>query len=91
MSIKVKIFYPELQRLTGDSSSIRLEGKTVGECLQDLMRQFPGSKKLLLNDQGKLLKQVYVYVNTESMLKAEFSRPITETDELMIAVLITGG
>jgi molybdopterin converting factor small subunit len=91
MSIKVKIFYPELQRLIGDPASIRLEGKTVGECLQDLMRQFPGSKKLLLNDQGKLLKQVYVYVNTESILKAEFSRPIGETDVLMIAVLITGG
>jgi hypothetical protein len=91
MSTKVKLFYPELQKLAGNQDSIPLEGQTVGECLADLVRQFPGARELIFDNLGQLLKQVYVYVNAEGLYKAEFSRPVTERDELILAVLITGG
>jgi hypothetical protein len=91
MSTKVKLFYPELQKLAGNRDSIALEGQTVGECLADLVRQFPGARDLIFDNLGLLLKQVYVYVNAEGLHKAEFKQPVTERDELILAVLITGG
>jgi hypothetical protein len=91
MSIKVKLFYPELQKLAEGHESVRVEGQTVGECLEDLVRQLPQSGKLIFDSRGQLLKQVYVYVNAEGLNKAEFSRAVTERDELILAVLITGG
>jgi hypothetical protein len=91
MNIKINVFYPELKQLIGNRDSIMVTGSTVGECLNDLLQQYPGAARLLFDSPGKLLKQVYVYVNSESMYKADFSRPLTEKDELILAVLITGG
>lgn len=91
MSVKVRAFYPELQRLTGGSDEIRVDGATVGECLADLVRQYPGVGGLIFDGRGELLKPVYVFVNRESMFKADFARTVTDKDELILAVLATGG
>ncbi len=91
MSIKVQIFYPELQQLLGKPDNLTLEGHTVGQCLDDLVDRYPGAANLLFDKQGKLLKQVYVYVNAEGFNKAEFSQVVSDRDQLIIAILITGG
>jgi molybdopterin converting factor small subunit len=91
MSINVKIFYPELQNLIGGQDSITVEGKTVGECINDLVKRYPEAQNLLFEKNGQLLKQVYVYVNAEGLNKADFARRVTERDGLILAVLITGG
>jgi molybdopterin converting factor small subunit len=91
MSVKVRLFYPALQELLGGVSETEVEGRTVGECLADLCAKRPGIGKLLLDQHGRLLKRVYVFVNTESLQKAEFSKAVTEGDVLILAVLATGG
>jgi hypothetical protein len=91
MGVKIKLFYPELQRLGNNQETVTVEGRTVGECLRDLVRQFSGAQELIFDEQGRLLKQVYVYVNAEGLNKADFARPVTERDELILAVLVTGG
>lgn len=37
--IRVRVFYPELQRLFDSPEDILVEGETVGECLNDLVRR----------------------------------------------------
>jgi hypothetical protein len=91
MGVNVQLFYPALQSLVQGRERVTVEGQTVGECLQDLVRQFPEAKKLLFDSQGLLLKHVYVYVNAEGLHKADFARKVTERDELLLAVLVTGG
>jgi hypothetical protein len=91
MSVKVKIFFPELQRVIDGSDEVQVEGGTVGECLADLVRQFPQARKLLFDPQGKLFKPVYVFVNQEAMYKADLGKKVTDKDKLLLAVLATGG
>ena len=91
MSIRVRVFHPALQRLLGGANEAQVEGATVGDCLHDLVRQYPGADKLLFDARGRLLKQVYVFVNAESTAKAEYSRPVTEKDHLIVAMLALGG
>ena len=91
MSVKINIFYPALRGLIGDTKALRLEGSTVGECLDDLIRRYPGARELLFDPNGRLLKHVYVYVNYESLFKADLNRPVTDKDELILAVLAVGG
>ena len=91
MSVKVRVFYPELQRLVAGPDEIRVDGETVGECLDDLVRQHPGARKLIFDTRGGLLKPVYVFVNAESMYKADLARAVSGKDELILAVLATGG
>jgi hypothetical protein len=91
MGVRVRIFYPDLQRLISGQGETWAEGSTVGECLTDLVERYPGAEKLLFDARGDLPKRVYVFVNAEGMQKAEFARPVTEKDVLILAVLATGG
>jgi hypothetical protein len=89
--VRIRVFYPELQRLFGGPEDIHAHGGTVGECLGDLVRNHPGAESLLFDRRGKLLKRVYVFVNAEGMYKADLCQPVTGKDELIVAVLATGG
>jgi molybdopterin converting factor small subunit len=91
MSVRTKIFHAELRRIIAEPGEIRLEGSTVGECLADLVRRYPEAEPLMFDNHGRLRRQFYVYVNQESMFKAEFSRPVTENDTLILVVLASGG
>ena len=91
MSTSIRLFYPDLQKLTGNRERINVEGSNVGECLNDLVKRYPESHALLFDKQGRLLKQVYVYVNAEGLNKADFAQKLLPKDELILAVLITGG
>jgi hypothetical protein len=91
MSIKVNLFYPELQQLAGRGTSLEVNGRTLGECLDDLVRQYPGAERLLFVESGRLLKHVFVYINAESTHPPSLSAAVRESDTLLIAVLATGG
>jgi molybdopterin converting factor small subunit len=91
MSVRVRLFYPALEREIAAPGDLRLEGSTVGECLDDLIRRYPGTGRLLFDSRKALLKPVYVYVNSESLFKADMAKPVTERDELIVAVLAAGG
>lgn len=91
MSVRVRIFYPALERLLGDPEEIKCAGRTVGECLADLARRHPGVEELLFDSRGTLLPPVYVFVNMEGMFKAELGQTVTDSDELILAVLASGG
>ncbi len=73
------------------TSEVWLQGGTVGECLADLTERWPAAGPLLFERTGALQKQVYVFVNQESMRKADLSRPVREGDVLLLAVLALGG
>lgn len=91
MSVRVRLFYPALERLVLQPGELRVEGATVGECLDDLVRRHPDARRLLFDARGVLLKPVYVFVNAESMFKADTAKPIGERDELIVAFLAAGG
>ena len=48
MSIKVNILYPLLQQFTDNQEIVKANGSTVGECLDHLVKQFPGIEKGLM-------------------------------------------
>ena len=91
MSVRVKIYHAELQRVIGNPAELRLEGNTVGECLADLVHRHPQAQPILFDANGKLHKRFYVFVNQESLFKADFDRPVTDADELIFVVLATAG
>jgi molybdopterin converting factor small subunit len=91
MSVRVKIFHAELQRIVNGPGEVRVEGTTVGECLRDFVRRYPEAERLMFDANGELLKRFYVFVNREGMFKASFDRPVTDKDELLLVVLATAG
>ena len=91
MSVRVRIFYPRLRDLIDQPGEVRVNGQTVGDCLQDLVARFPDARELIFDREGRLQRHVYVYVNADSLHRADPARPVTEKDELLLAVLATAG
>ena len=78
-------------RFTGNQLNIAVDGKTIKECLQDLVRQFPDLKKLLLNQEGNLQSTYEYFVNGESQYPRDMNKPLKDGDKLNIVYVIHGG
>ncbi len=90
MSIKVNL-PSHLHNFTGGQSVAEVTGSTVGECLNDLVRQFPGIERAIFDKQGQLLNYVDVYVNRESSYPEELAKPVKDGDELHITLFVIAG
>ena len=90
MSIKVNI-HPVLRHYTDDQEVVEVNGTNVGECLKDLIKQFPSIERGLFNKQGRLFNYVDIYVNLQSAFPEELTKPVKDGDEIQIVMMIAGG
>ena len=91
MSIRVKILYPPLRRFTDHQEVVQANGRTVGECLDHLVKQFPDIEKGLLDRHGQLLNYVYFFINGKGAYPTDLTKPVKDGDELTISLLLPGG
>ncbi|OGN98186.1 MAG: hypothetical protein A2Y89_02360 [Chloroflexi bacterium RBG_13_51_18] len=70
---------------------MKVEGKTVRECLHDLVRQFPDLKRMLLDGDGNLMHSYDYFINGESVYPKDMNRPLKDGDKLNIIFVIHGG
>ena len=90
MSTKVHL-YSKLRSYADDKGTVDVNGTTVGECLMDLIRQFPKLRNKLFDASGKLFPQVFVSINMNSTNPEKTDSPISEGDELYIVFIVAGG
>ncbi len=83
---------PLLQEYHQIPGILIVNGETVGECIDDLIRQYPEVKEWLMDRQDVL--QVTVYINSEENIvynRNDFARKLNLGDELQIVPVIAGG
>ena len=91
MSVKINL-HPNLSLFFTDGQEVvEVNGSTVGQCLDDLVKQFPRIKQGLFSKDGRLLNYVDIYVNGESSYPEELAKPVKDGDELYIMLIIAGG
>ena len=90
ISIKINI-QPGLQHLTNDEEVVEVSGSTVGECLNYLVKEFPGIEGELFDEKGRMLNYVDIYLNGESSYPEELAKPVKDGDELHILLILGGG
>ncbi len=79
------------RQFTNGSEVVPVEGKTVGECLNHLIRQFPGMEKALFAKKDNLRNTVEVYVNHVSAHPNELVKPVKDGDEIHLVMMLAGG
>jgi molybdopterin converting factor small subunit len=90
MSIKIHL-YSSLRKYTDNQRIVEVNGTTVGECLNDLVRQHPSILPLLFDETRKLLDKVFVSINLESTTRENLTTPVQETDDLYLILIVAGG
>lgn len=90
MSIKINLpsyFLP----YTNEREVVEVKGATVGECLNQLVRQFPDLEKMVFDKKGKLHTYIGIYVNGEDAYPQQLAKPVKDRDEVHILYIIGGG
>jgi molybdopterin synthase sulfur carrier subunit len=90
LSVEVKVT-SVLQRVVG-ARSVQSDGKTVGELLENINRQFPGFKEQISQPDGSLHRFVNIYINDEDIrFLQQLQTPVNEGDVLSILPALAGG
>ena len=90
MSVKIKI--PSyMKSFTNNMVVIEVNGNTVGDCLNHLIKQFPSMKKQLFSIDDNLFENIIISVNGESAYPKQLAKPVKDGDELDIIFIIGGG
>ena len=79
------------RQFTNGLEVVAVEGKTVGECLRQLSRQFPGMEKALFAGKEKLQNNVEIFVNDVTAYPNELVKPVKDGDEIHLVVMLAGG
>ena len=79
------------RRFTNGLEVVAAEGNTVGECLNHLIKQFPGMEKALFAKKDKLLNNVEVFINHTTAYPNELIKPVKDGDDLHLLVMLAGG
>jgi molybdopterin converting factor small subunit len=78
-------------RYTDGVLNMKVEGKTVRECLHDLVKQFPKLKRMLLDKDGNLMHSYDFFVNGQSVYPKDMNHPLKDGDKLNVLYVIHGG
>ena len=90
MSVKVHI-HATHRRFTDGQEVVEVEGNTVGECLNHLIRKFPGMEKAIFARKDRLHNIVEVYLNHASAHPNELVKSVRDGDEIHLIIMLAGG
>ena len=90
MGITMKL-HAVLQKYTGGKEVVEVKGKTVGECFNHLVRQYPEMKDKIYYKRARLFGYYDVYVNGETIYPENLKKPVKDGDEISINIYIAGG
>ncbi len=90
MSVKVNVYY-FLPHLTNDREEIEVNGSTIGECLEQLVSQFPKAREWLFGKNGKVSNFLDIYVNLEMVNPDDLDLRVDDGDVIHIVMMLTGG
>ena len=85
----MKVLIPSpLLSYTG-RSWVDAAGRTLGELLADLDRQYPGIRFRMIDEQDRMRRHVRFFVNGDATF--DLHLPLRSTDEVCIVQALSGG
>ncbi len=83
--MSVKLFLPaSLSYLAKGKDLFEVDGKTVGECLDQLVSLVPVMKNVLFYDSGRLQPTIKVLIDQESTDAEVLAKELEDGDEIQI-------
>jgi len=89
MSIEISLHRTH-RRYTDGKEIIEVEGKTVGECLKELVKKYPPLEKEIFKN-GKLNSLLEIYLNGESAYPNELAKPVKDGDKISLVYMLSSG
>jgi sulfur-carrier protein len=68
---------------------VEAQGRTLGDLLADLDRQFPGIRFRMIDEQDRMRRHVRFFINGEATF--DLHLPLQPSDEVCIVQALSGG
>jgi molybdopterin synthase sulfur carrier subunit len=91
--VAVTVRLPTIMRANaGGQSEISAEGETIGEVIDDIVKQFPGTSNHLKAPDGGVHRFVNVYLNDEDVrYLGKLDTKVADGDTVSIIPAVAGG
>lgn len=83
--------HPDLSYMAGITGPVEVSGGTVGECIQQLVAEYPILKESVFYRDGSLQTFVEIYVNRKAVYVDELNHRVSDGDEIHLTLTIAGG
>jgi sulfur-carrier protein len=80
-----------LRSYADDKESVTVKGKTIQECLNDLIKKYPKLKKMLFDQDEQLHNHVSIFAANEIVYADQLDKPIKDGETIHILYIIGGG
>jgi molybdopterin converting factor small subunit len=90
VAVKVNL-HLTLRQFTNGQEMIEVEGKTVGECLRNVVKRYPAMESSIFGKNGKLSNTVEIYLNLQSAYPDELAKRVKDGDEIHVTLMLAGG
>lgn len=91
MAVEIKVPFL-LQRMVGGVKTVKADGNTISQVLDNLDKNYPGFKGRLITSEGKLHPFVNLYLNEEDIrFLKELNTEVSDGDVLSILPAVAGG
>jgi molybdopterin converting factor small subunit len=80
-----------LRPYADDKETIKVKGKTIQECLDDVIKQYPGLKKMVFDQDGQLHTYVSIFAANEIVYSDQLDKPIKDGETIHVLYIIGGG
>jgi molybdopterin converting factor small subunit len=84
-------FVASLQSFVDNQEILDVNGWTIGECINTAIHEFPALKNKLLSRNGRLRKQIGIYINGKNAAPDELKVSTKDGDNVYILEIYTGG
>jgi len=81
-----------LRQLTKNQEEVAAAGRTIGEVIADLEKNYPGIKARICDETGAVRRFVNIFVSDEDIrFLQNLETPVRDGDEISIVPAIAGG
>lgn len=78
-------------RYANGDETVSVDGKTVHECFNRLIKAYPDLKKVIFTEKGKLHPLIEVYINSKSAYPDALCKEVNDGDKIHLVYTLAGG
>jgi molybdopterin converting factor small subunit len=80
-----------LRPYANEKENITVKGKTIQECLNDLIKKYRGLNTMVFDEEGQLHNYVSVFAANEIVYSDQLNKSVKDGDTIHILYIIGGG
>ncbi|HIC85636.1 MAG TPA: MoaD family protein [Desulfobacterales bacterium] len=79
------------RQFTDGLATVEVEGKTVEECLENLVKKYPAMRRAIFKEDNRVANNIEIYVNQTSAYPNEMKKEVNDGDNIHLVVMLAGG